>query len=158
MMEDLNIGDISALLTVVFTCVITVANILMWLSTRRAIQLQTASNYSLNYQSLIQGHRDLFFGLWHQPELFAKFTQGNDLDKEQWELEILSTFFINQVLTHYVNFENGTLDKPYLDSFKKDAREVLTLPLINKRWQQVKQTYPPGFQHFVDRGLLEEKP
>ena len=48
---------------VVFTCVITIANILLWLSKRCTIALQVKSNYSLNHQSLITGHRDLFLGM-----------------------------------------------------------------------------------------------
>lgn len=160
MLNDLSISDISALLTVLFTCMITIANLLMWWSTRRTIQLQTASNYSLNYQALIQGHRDLLFGLMQQPDALKAFAAANQFDSAQWMLQAISTFFINQAWLHYVNFEHGTLDQAHLESFKKDAQDMFTLPSVYHRWQQAKTFYPDKFRSFVENELLvdEQKP
>lgn len=151
---QINISEISAVLTVTFTCVITIANILMWLSTRRTIQLQTESNYSLNYQSLIQGHRDLLFGLMNQPDALKSFAKANKFDPDRWALQSIATFFINQAWVHFVNFEHGTLDQAHLDSFKKDAQDMFTWPSVHERWRQAKAFYPDNFRSFVEKELL----
>lgn len=154
MLDGLKLDEIS----VIFTCFITVANILMWLSTLRTIQLQTASNYSLNYQALIQGHRELMFGLMDQPETLAAFAKTNDFDQMTWTMKMIATFFINQAWLHYVNFEHGTLDQAHLESFKTDAQDMFAWPSVFERWQQAKSCYPENFRLFVEKELLVEKP
>ena len=154
MIDDLSIDDISALLMMVFTCVITIANILLWLSTRRTIALQVKSNYSLNHQTLVSGHRDLFLGLLHQPDILEKFAIANKIDVESWELKIVSAFFINQVLIHYLNLTNGTIEQSYLEGLKQDAREVFSFPTVLSHWQQSRVWYAPDFQRFVEDELL----
>ena len=154
MIADLSISDVSALLMVLFTCAITVANILLWLATRRTIKLQVASNYSLNHQAIVNGHRDLFLGLLHQPDILQKFAKANKLDPAQWELQIISSFFINHAIIHYLNFSNGTLDKTYLEGFKRDAQEFLSLPTIQAHWQAARLGYSAAFRKFVEEELM----
>ena len=138
----------------VLTCIITIANILMWLSMQRTLKVQTASNRSLNYQSLIQGHRDLILGLMKQPKIFNAFAKVNELDSGQWTLQVVSTFFINHAWEHYANFENGILDDGHFECFKKDAQDMFTWPSVKERWRQAKAFYPENFRRFVDTELL----
>ncbi|MDB9526978.1 hypothetical protein PN498_13340 [Oscillatoria sp. CS-180] len=154
MIADLSLNDVSTLLMALFTCVITVANILLWLATRRTIKLQVISNYSLNHQSIVNGHRDLFLGLLHQPGIFKQFAIANKLDPEKWELQIISSFFINHAFIHYLNFTNGTLDKAYLEGFKRDAQELLALPTIQTHWQAARLGYSAAFRTFVEEELM----
>lgn len=153
-MADLSINEFLALLTVLLTSVITIANILMWRSAHRTIQLQTATNYSLNYQSLIQGHRDLLFGLMNQPTVLRGFAKVNKFDAEEWELQTISTLFINHAWVYYANFEHGTLDQIYLENFRKDAQDMFSWPSIAQCWQKTRTLYPATFQRFVDEELL----
>ena len=129
---------------------------LLWLATRRTIQLQVTSNYSLNHQSIVNGHRELFLGLFQQPKIFEKFATTNHIDPENWEMQIISAFFINHVFIHYLNFTNGTLDKVYLDGFKQDARELFSLPTVQAHWQKAGSAYSVGFQNFVKRELMSQ--
>lgn len=138
----------------VLTLIITVANILMWLSMQRTIKVQTASNRSLNYQSIIQGHRELLLGLMKQPDTLNAFAKANSLDSEQWVLNVVSTFFINHACGYYTNFESGTLDSYHLENFKKDAQYMFTWPSVRERWQQSKAFYPENFRRFVENELL----
>ena len=154
MLANLDISQLSALLMVAFTCVITIANILLWLSPRRTIVLQIKSNYSLNHQSLVTGHRDLFLGLLHQPDVLEKFAIANSIDVESWELKIVSAFFINQIFVHYLNLTNGTIEQSYLEGLKQDAREVFTFPTVRSHWQQSRVWYASDFQRFVEEELL----
>lgn len=154
MPDGLSISEISALLTVGFTCLITIANVLMWLSTRRTIQLQVASNQSLNYQSLIQSHRELLFGLITQPETSQAFALANGLNRDEWRLQMISTFLINHTWMHFVIFDHDQFDHIHLESFKQDAKEMFTLPSIQNRWQQAKISYPENFRTFVENELL----
>ena len=154
MPSGIGIGEVSALLTVLFTCLITIANILMWLSTRRTIQLQVASAQSLNYQSLIQSHRELMFGLISHPETLQAYALANGFDRDQWRLQILSTFFINHAWMHFVIFDHEKFDHVHLESFKRDAQEMFTWPSIQNRWQQAKVSYPENFRAFVEKELL----
>ena len=154
MLWDLDISQLSALLMVVLTLIITVANILLWLSTRRTIALQIKSNYSLNHQSIVNGHRDLFLGLLQEHDILKKFAKANGLDIDQWEIQIISSFLINHTFAHYLNFANGTLDKSYLDGFKQDAQELFALPTVQKHWNQARGAYSLAFQQFVEEELM----
>ena len=154
MIGELSIDDLSALLMVLFTCVITIANLLLWLTTRRTIQLQVTSNYSLNHQSIVNGHRDLFLGLLQQPKILQKFAVANHLNPERWEMQIISAFFVNHVFIHYLNFNNGTLDKAYLEGFKRDAQELFALPTVQTHWQGARLAYSVAFQKFVEEELI----
>ena len=154
MIGEFSIDDISAILMVVFTCVITAANILLWLATRRTIQLQVSSNYSLNHQGIVNGHRDLFLGLLQQPVVLEKFATANNIDLVQWEMQVISAFFVNHVFIHYLNFSNSTLDEAYLAGFKQDAQELFALPTIQTHWQKASTTYSKAFQKFVEDELL----
>lgn len=136
-----------------FTCVMTVANILLWISTRRTIELQVKSNYSLNHQSLVNSHRELFLGLLHQPEIFRKFASANSIDSEQWQVNTVSAFFINQVFAHYLNVANGTIESSYLERLRQDVREVFAFPTVHAHWQHSRNNYAPAFQRFVDELL-----
>ena len=155
-MFGLNLSEIVSLLMVIFTCCITIANLLMWHSTRRTIRLQVSSNYSLNHQSIISGHRELFLGLLHQPDLLKTFATANGLNLEKWELQIISAFFINHTFAHYLNFKNKTLDEAYLEGFKQDAREIFSLTTVKEQWQQARSVYSPAFQEFVDTELISD--
>lgn len=146
--------EASTLLTVLFTCVITGVNVLMWLSSHRAIALQTNNNYSSNHQALIDGHRELFMGLLHQPNLLKKFANANSIDADEWELKIVSAFFINHIFSHYLNFSNRTTDEAYLQGFKDDAIKMFSFPTIRKHWRYSKVGYSPQFQKFVEEELI----
>ena len=131
----------------------TVANILLWISTRRTIELQVKSNYSLNHQALVNSHRELFLGLLHQPEIFRKFASANNIDSEQWQVNTVSAFFINQVFSHYLNVANGTIESSYLERLRQDVREVFAFPTVHAHWQHSRNNYAPAFQRFVDELL-----
>lgn len=154
MLDSLGLTEVSTLMMMVFTCVMTIVNLLMWLSTRRTIKLQVVSNYSLNHQSIVNGHRELFLGLLHQPTILEKFATANNLNPEQWELQIISSFFINHAFIHYLNFSNGTLDKAYFEGYKRDAQEFLSLPTIQAHWQAARLGYSAAFRKFVEEELL----
>lgn len=152
-MGALTIDDISTILMLLFTCVMTVANILLWISTRRTIELQVKSNYSLNHQALVNSHRELFLGLLHQPDVFRNFASANKIDSKQWEVRTVSAFFINQVFAHYLNVANGTIESSYLERLRQDVREVFAFPTVHAHWQHSRNNYAPAFQRFVDELL-----
>lgn len=138
---------------VLFTFVITAANLLLWLATRKTIALQVKSNYSDNHQMLVTGHRDLYIGLLHQPELFGQFAKANGLESEAWKLKIVSAFLINQVFIHYLNFMNGTIDRVYLEGLKQDAQDVFAMPTVQEYWQEARVFYAPDFEDFIENEL-----
>lgn len=154
---DPNINDISALLMVLFTFVITAANVLLWLATRRNIKLQISSNYSQNHQALVHGHHDLFLGLLHQPIILEKFAAANAMDVEEWEQSIIASLFINQAFVHFLNFANSTVDRSYMAGFKQDAREIFSIPTVHAHWQKSKVWYSDKFRIFVDEELFRRK-
>ena len=127
---DMNLTELVGVLMMLFTFIMMAANLLVWQSTRRTIALQVRGNYSVNHQTLVSGHRELFIGLLHQPELFKRFASANDIDAEHWELSIVSAFLINQIFVHYLNFTNGTIDRSYLNGLKQDAQEAPVFPPV----------------------------
>ena len=71
------------------------------------------NNYSINHQSIVDGHRELFLGLLHQPQLLRKFASANAIDVDEWELRIVSAFFVNHrsyALTVKRNYGQAKVD------------------------------------------------
>ncbi len=165
MVMNLSIADLTALIMVVFTFVTTVANILLWISTRRTVTIlldqvrhQIASGYSQAQHSVIDAHRDLFFGILNNPTLREAFTQANGLDLKDWELQKVSEFLVNQVLIGFLNFKNGIISGVHFDGFTRDARDVFAYPSIRSHWKKMRSVHSEDFRHFVETKLLFEEP
>lgn len=157
----ITIADFTALLMVAFTFVTTVANILLWVSTRRTVTIlleqvrhQIASGYSQAQHSVVDAHRDLFFGILNSPTLLEAFTKANGLDPKAWELQKVSEFLINQVLIGYLNFRNGVISGVHLEGFKRDARNVFSYKSVRAHWEKMRQVHSDDFRNFVDSELL----
>jgi hypothetical protein len=86
--------------------------------------------------------------------ILKKFAIANKQDIDQWEISIISAFFINHIFSHFLNFTNGTIDTSYSEGFKRDAQDLLTLPTVQQHWQKAKAVYSVDFQKFVDEELM----
>ena len=159
----MSINDLSALLMVLFTFIATVANILLWNTTRQTVQLlleqvrhQIASGYSQAHYHIIDAHRELFLGILNNPSLLESFTSANGLDPKTWELQKIAEFLINQVLIGYLNFINGIISLSHFEGFKRDARDVFAYESVRKHWQRVRVVHSDDFRRFVEMELLWE--
>jgi hypothetical protein len=161
MVWGFTIADLTALLMVAFTFATTVANILLWVSTRRTVTIlleqvrhQIASGYSEAQQSLVGAHRDLFFGILKSPTLLDAFTKANGLEPKAWELQKVSEFLINQVLIGYLHFRNGIISGVHLEGFKRDAQDVFSYNSVRSHWEKIRQVHSEDFRLFVETELL----
>jgi hypothetical protein len=161
MLWGLSIADLTALLMMGMTFITTVANILLWISTRQTVQLllgqvrhQIASSYSETQHAIIDAHRDLFFGILNNPSLLEKFTQANGLTPIDWELQRVSSFLVNQVLLGYLNFRNGIISPSHFEGFKRDAKDVFAYETVRSHWAHVQMFHPEDFRDFVNTKLL----
>lgn len=161
----LTITDLTAIVMVLFTFVTTVANILLWISTRRTVSLlleqvkhQIASGYSQAQHSVVDAHRALFFGILNSPTLLEAFTKANGLDPKAWELQKVSEFLINQVLLGYLNFRNGIISQVHFEGFTRDARDVFAYSSVRGHWEKVRLVHSDDFRLFVESKLLFEEP
>ncbi|HHP7246043.1 MAG TPA: hypothetical protein ACFE0H_15285 [Elainellaceae cyanobacterium] len=157
----LSITDLTALLMMGLTLITTVANILLWISTRQTVRLlleqvrhQVASGYSEAQHTIVNAHRDLFFGILNNQPLLERFAQANGLDPTDWELQKVSSFLVNQVLIGYLNFRNGIISPSHFESFKRDAQGVFAYKTVRSHWQKVRLAHSEEFQRFVETELL----
>lgn len=157
----LNITDLTALLMMALTFVTTVANILLWVSTRHTVRLllsqvqhQVASGYSEAQHTIVDAHRELFFGILNNPSLLEAFTEANGLNPKDWELQKVSEFLINQVLIGYLNFKNGTISAVHLEGFKRDAHDVFSYQSVRCHWEKIRKVHSEDFRLFVETELL----
>ncbi|MBE9117274.1 hypothetical protein IQ249_15340 [Lusitaniella coriacea LEGE 07157] len=163
MQSSLNFDDLVALLMVLFTLITTVANILLWNTTRQTVQLlleqvrhQIATGYSQAQSRIIDAHRELFLAILNNPSLLESFTSANDLDPKTWEIEKIAEFLINQVLIGYLNFTNGIISLNHFDGFKRDARDVFAYESVRQHWHRVRVVHSDSFRRFVEMELLWE--
>jgi len=157
----LTIADLTALVMVVFTFIATVANVLLWVSTRQTVGIlleqvrhQIASSYSEAQHHIIGAHRDLFLGILNSPSLREAFSAANGLDLKEWEIQKVSEFLINQVFIGYLNFKNGLISGIHLEGFKRDARSVLSYQSVRQHWANVREVHAADFRLFVVTELL----
>ena len=157
----INISDASAILMVTFTFLATIINILLWLTTRRtvvalAVQVkhQIASGHVLALQNMFDAHRELFLNLINHPDLLERFTMVNSLDAENWQLEKISAFMINQIFMGFLNIEEDIINESYLAGFKRDARDVFSYSSVREHWKYVRVFHPQTFREFVESELL----
>lgn len=154
-------GDFADLLMVAITFIATVANILLWFTTRATLKVlveqvrhQFATSYSVAQGDVISAHRELFFGILNNPTLLESFTQANGLDTKAWEIEKISEFLINQVLIGYVNFKNAIISEIYFEGFKQDARSLFRYRTVCQHWARVSDVHSDDFRQFVETELL----
>jgi hypothetical protein len=157
----LSVADLTALLMMGLTFITTVANILLWISTRQTVQLllgqvqhQVATGYSEAQRMIVDAHRELFFGILNNPPLLKKFTEANSLDPTEWELQKLSAFLVNQVMIGFLNFRNGIISPNHFEGFKRDAQDVFAYQTVRSHWQKVRLAHAEEFRQFVDTELL----
>ena len=157
----LTLTDLIALLMMLLTFITTVANILLWISTRQTVTLlvqqtrhQVASGHSEAKHYIVDAHRDIFFRLLNNPALLRSFTQANNLEPKAWELQKVSSFLINQVMVGYLNFQNGIISQSHFDGFKRDARGVFEYATVRSHWEKVRLAHSEDFRRFVDTELL----
>lgn len=164
MLWDVNVGNLAELLMVALTCVATVTNIFLWLTTRQTVQIlveqvkhQVASSYSLAQYSIVDAHRQLFLGILNNPSLLASFTKANNLDPKDWELQKIAEFLINQVLIGYLNFVNGIISSAHFEGFKRDAKDVFAYQSVQNHWKHVRTVHSDDFCQFVETELLPQE-
>lgn len=157
----LSIADLTAFLMMGLTFITTGANILLWISTRQTVQLlleqvrhQAASGYSEAQHTIVDAHRNLFFGILNNQPLLERFTKANGLDSKTWELQKVSSFLINQVLLGYLNFRNGIISPTHFEGFKRDAQDVFAYETVRSHWQKVRLAHSEEFRRFVETELL----
>lgn len=149
------------LVMVAITFIATVANILLWFTTRATLKTlveqvrhQVASSYSVAQGDVVSAHRELFFGILNNPPLLKSFTTANNLDTKAWEIEKISEFLINQVLIGYVNFKNRIISNIHFEGFKQDARSLFQYQTVCQHWVRVRDVHSEDFRHFVEAELL----
>ena len=154
-------GDFADLLMVAITFIATVANILLWFTTRATLKVlveqvrhQFVTSYSVAQGDVISAHRELFFGILNNPPLLESFTQANGLDTKAWEIEKISEFLINQVLIGYVNFKTAIISEIYFEGFKQDARSLFRYRTVCQHWARVSDIHSDDFRQFVETELL----
>lgn len=157
----LSVADLTALLMMGLTFITTVANILLWISTRQTVQLllsqvqhQVASGYSEAQHTIINAHRELFLGILNNPSLLERFTQANGLNPADWELRNVSSFLINQVMLGFLNFRSGIISPNHFEGFRRDAQDVFAYETVRSHWQKVRFAHSEEFRQFVDTELF----
>lgn len=157
----LSVTDLTALLMMGLTFVTTVVNILLWVSTRQTVQLllgqvqhQVASGHSDAQHTIVDAHRELFFGILNNPSLLERFTKANGLNSTDWELQKVSSFLVNQVMLGFLNFRNGIISPSHFEGFKRDAKDVFAYETVRSHWQKVRLAHSQEFRQFVDTELL----
>ena len=163
MWEGIEPGTLADLLMVAITLIATVANILLWITTRQTLSLladqvrhQVASGYSAAQTDVVGAHRELFLGILNNPGLLSSFAEANKLDARVWEVEKISEFLINQVLIGFVNFSNGIISIVHFEGFRRDAQVLFRYPSVRQQWRQVQDVHSDEFCRFVEEELLPE--
>ncbi|MBD1877110.1 hypothetical protein H6F75_26865 [Nodosilinea sp. FACHB-131] len=164
MSSSIEPGVFADLLMVAITFIATVANILLWFTTRTTLKVlveqvrhQFQNSYSVAQGDVISAHRELFFGILNNASLLESFTKANGLDTKVWEIEKISEFLINQVLIGYVNFKNAIISEIYFEGFKQDARSLFRYQTVRQHWARVRDVHSDDFRHFVEAELLPPK-
>lgn len=154
-------GIYADLLMVAITFIATVANILLWFTTRATLKIlveqvrhQFANSYSVAQGDIVSAHRELFFGILNNQPLLESFTRANNLDTKAWEIEKISEFLINQVLIGYINFKNRIISDIHFEGFKRDARSLFRYQTVCQHWTRVSDLHSDDFRHFVEAELL----
>lgn len=154
-------GILADLLMVAITFIATVANILLWFTTRATLKIlveqvqhQAANSYSVAQGDIVSAHRELFFGILNNPPLLESFTRANSLDRKTWEIEKISEFLINQVLIGYINFKNRIISDTHFEGFKRDARSLFRYRTVCQHWARVSDVHSEDFRQFVEAELL----
>lgn len=161
---------IVAAITGFFTISYTIITLLLWLSTRKAVQLnarmveqlviqvnhQIALSHTASEHNIIDSHRELFLSVLQDENLLKIFADDAKLAPENIRKNILGTFLINHCATIFYYHANKVVSDATTENFVRDAKDLFDLPFLRKRWVEVKEFHSKAFRTFVDDVLLTE--
>jgi hypothetical protein len=164
------LGIIIAAITGFFTISYTVITLFLWLSTRKAVQLnarmveqlviqvnhQIALSHTASEHNIIDSHRELFLSVLQDEKLLEIFASDAKIAPDNARKNILGTFLINHCATIFYYHANKVISDANTENFVRDAKDLFDLPFLRKRWAEVKEFHSKAFQTFVDDVLLTE--
>jgi hypothetical protein len=154
-------ATLAAVVTAVATVVYTTGTFLLWFATKRSIdlldrqsRLQVAAAKGGSYLAIIGEHRELHALLMTSGLLSSLYGHDNMADEASLRNDILATMLINHAFAIFIHLDAELIDEQHREGFIRDAKELLTIPAVRKRWTQVAAMYPPKFQRFMRAGPL----
>jgi hypothetical protein len=138
-----------------FNVVQTVSIVFALVFTGLSLRRDTRSRRLSNLLILKGEHRELWSIIHGKPE-FARILQA-DVDLVGRPMKSDEEIFLRQMIAHFAAafelIQDGTpLD---LEAFRRDAKEIFSLPLPKSAWQRAKNLQNPGFSKFIEDALID---
>jgi hypothetical protein len=162
------VAEISAVIMAVLTAVYTLGTFLLWITTRRYVQLtqemvsklaqqvshQIVLSETESKNSITDAHRELFLSILSNEKLFPVLVGELGLGEQAFLKKMLATLLINHCSSIHIYYERGIIDYAGFEGFKRDAKDMFAMPLIRKRWDEVGKLHNEKFRDFVNVQLL----
>ena len=152
--------EVSTVVTAVATVIYTVGTFLLWKVSRDTTKLvqeelknQIAASQSASQHSVLDAHRSLVLELLQDEKLLHAFSSELGMTMDDARTKFIATLFINHTRRIFIDY-NHHLANDNMEGFAQDARELFSLPFIQRRWSEVKEFHPQGFRNFVDSRVL----
>ena len=118
----------------------------------KALSLQMQSQSS---QALVEAHKTLFMPLVQNAKLaeLASGSQGPAFRKK-----MLASMMINHASRIYYEIADGVIPDYDRQVFQDDLLDMFSIPIVEKRWPEVRSFHRAGFVLFVDAALSAQSP
>ena len=164
-------GGTSILLSVVvavFTVVIALANMLLWMTTRENVDvmrenLKVLSEQSAYLQSLAKtqtlysitgAHRSMFLAFLSNERALSLLARSAETAPDVYATSFIASLLINHVSDVYRSVVLGQLDSNEWGAMQSDIRDMFSWPIVKSRWEAVASFYPKDFREYI-AALLE---
>lgn len=166
----MGVPEVTAIVSVGVATVYTLLTLLLWIYTRKSVELtskmvdqlrkqvdhQVALSQTASKHGLIDSHRELFLSVLDNSDLTEILASENKVSTGELRKNILGTFLINHCSTIFDYHMNNVISSDHLENFVRDAKDMFQMTFLRERWQTVKSYHSKDFQRFVETILLPE--
>lgn len=120
--------------------------------TRKNIGLLLSQIRSQSYHSQIEAHKTLFLPIIQDKELARLLADGADVDR------VRANFLASMLINHASRIHNDFLNKVgpprAIKEFIDDASDLFSIPIVRKRWSEVKAFHDLKFVLFIEKEVI----
>lgn len=153
--------EILTLAIAIVTAIYTAGTFLLWLATRKTLQLSIAQNESTQKRvkaellsNILTWHRDVFTFLLSKKNFVEQLSKEEGLDENQFEINYLLSILINNVFQIYYHYKQGNIEQDVWEITLRDVKELFNWKIVRKRWYEIRKVHCEEFKNFIDKNVL----
>ena len=149
---EIDLGKLTDWIGIAVNALIFLSGLFVLRASLKSVQAVLRQLQSQATQQAYEAHKTAYMPLIQDPKL-AKMMWGADAD--EYRINLLSSILVNQSSRVFEETVKGNIPHQTLETFRLDLMDLLSWPVIRRRWAQIRQFHHPDFVKLADECLVE---